>query len=287
MNKRVLLLIAILLVSTSLIIYLWQHESAPAITYFPEDEELSFTETGTSLEMVSEKTRDSYELVWRSQSVSERKLYLRQDASLLFHNGRLLGIRSKWEENTDTIQIKEKINGEDSNYFQAISFHHGEVHYPDDEIKSIHHMTYDELYVIDSPSTTLESFKTPETDYEQEWFRLLDHTTQQQLQYNWKRLMEHFNIDEESYWAVPLTDLYKYTSEPLNALTQTQTNQILGQLWEGIYKNYILNIKDSEAGTADSFIPLVLFDKQNEHLIVLYEWNGEKERLIQQYPDDF
>ncbi|SFA71027.1 hypothetical protein SAMN04488072_101164 [Lentibacillus halodurans] len=285
MTKRWFILIMIPLVSTGLLIYLWQTDSAPVITYFPEDQEISFAEASTMLEMVSEKTRDSYEMIWVSKSVSERELYLRQDASLLFNNGRLLGIRSKWKENTDTIQMKEKMDGEDSNFFQAISIHHGEVHYPDDKIKSIHHMTSDQLYVIDSPNTTLESFKTPETDYEQEWSQLLDHTTEQQLLYHWKQLMRHFNIDEESYESVPLTNLYKYNTEPLPSFTQKQTNQIIGQLWEGIYRHYVMNVKNTENSSVNSYIPLVLFDKQHRHLIVLYEWNGQKERLIQQYPD--
>ncbi|TFJ93670.1 hypothetical protein [Lentibacillus salicampi] len=286
MKKQLIFLLTIPLICTTLLIVLWQMDSAPAITYFPEDEQTGFAETSTMLEMVSEKTRDSYEMIWSSKSVSDRELYLRQDASILFNNGQLLGVQSKWKENTDAIQLKETFNGEDSNYFQSISFHHGEVHYPDDEIKSIHDMTYDQLYVIDSPSTDLESFRTPETDYEHEWSHLLDHTTQQQLLYKWKQLMTHFNIDQEAYHTVPLTDLYKFNTKPLPSLTQAQTNQIMGQLWEGIYKNYVLNVKNAN-NTVKSYIPLLLFDKQNDHLLVLFEWNGQKERLIQQYPDHF
>jgi len=287
MNKRLLLLIAIPLICTGLLTLIWRLDNAPVITYFPEDEQTRFVETDTTLEMMSENSRDSYDMIWTSKSVSDQDLYLRQDASLLFNNGQLFGIRSKWRENTDTISIEEKFNAEDSNYFQTISFHHGEVHYPDDEIKSIHHMTYDQLYVIDSPNTVLESFKTPETEYEHEWARLLDHTTEQQLVYNWKQLIAYFNIDEEDYYTTPLTDLHKFNTEPLPSFTQKQTNQIMGRLWEGIYKNYILNVKNLRGKTVKSYIPLILFAKKNDHLMVLFEWNGQKERLIQQYPENF
>ncbi|ALX48082.1 hypothetical protein [Lentibacillus amyloliquefaciens] len=286
MKKYLLLLMVIPLISTFLLIYLWQNDVTPAITYFPEDETLSFNETNTVLELISEKTRDSYEMVWKSRSVSERELYLRQDASLLYSNGQLIGIRSKWKENADTININQTISDEDSNYFQSISFHHGEVHYPDDQIKSIHQMTHDQLYVIDSPGTRLESFKSAETDYEKEWSDLLRHTSEQQLNHHWKQLMRHFNIDENDYRKVPLTNLHKYSTKPLPSFTQAQTSQIIGQLWEGLYKNYILKIPNAD-NNVNSFIPLVLFDKQKDHLIVLYEWNGQKERLIQQYPDHF
>src|SRR5699024_7478934 len=275
------------IISTGLLIFLWQMESAPVITYFPEDDQTGFTETSTTLEMVSQKSRDSYEMIWTSKSVSEHELYLRQDASLLFKNGQLLGIRSKWKENTDTILMKDTFNGEDSKYFQVLSFHHGEVHYTDDEIKSVHHTTYDPLDVIDSPNTPLESFKPPETDYEHEWFDLLDHTTQQQLVYNWKRLLAYFDIDKDAYDKVPFTDLNKFNTEPLPSFTQKQTNQIMRQLWEGIYKNYILRAKNVTGKSVSSYIPLILFDKQHDHLIVLFELNGQKEKLIQQYPDDF
>lgn len=285
MNKRVLLFITILFVSLLLGLYTWQSNVVPSITYFPMDKETSFEKACTKLEMISERTNDSYEITWGSISKSERELYLRQDATLLFDNGMLRGIRSKWVEGTDSIQIKENLYGEDSSYFQAISYHHGEVHYPDDQIKSIHQMTYDQLYVIDSPNTILESFKTPQNDYETQWATLLDHTTHQQLLYSWKQLIHYFNINNEAYFAVPLTNLYKYNSQPLPSFTQEQTNQIIGQLWEGFYKNYIINAKNMEKNQLKSYIPLVLFDRQNKHLIVLYELNGEKEQLIQQYPE--
>ncbi len=212
---------------------------------------------------------------------------MRQDVTLLFDNGRLYGIKTKWKENTDTIKMKEKITGEDSNYYQAISYHHGEVHNPDDQITSIQQMTYDQLYVIDSPNTSMQSFKKAETDDEHEWERLLGHTTEQQLSYSWNQLMDHFQINKESYTAVPLTGLEKFNHQPLPSFTQEQTNQIIGQLWEGLYKNYVVPFitAESESETLTSFVPVILFNKQNTHLVVLYEVNGKKKRLIQQYPD--
>ncbi|GGK03325.1 hypothetical protein GCM10007063_26910 [Lentibacillus kapialis] len=284
MNKRLLFLSVVFLVCTSLLTLFWRMGAIPVITYFPEDNQTGFVKTGTALELISENSSDSYEMIWTSTSKSEENLYLRQDASLIFNNGQLIGVRSNWRKNTDTIRIEEKFSAEDSNYFQAISFHHGEVHYPN-KIKSIHHSTYDQLYVIDSPSTILKSFKSPETGYEHEWARLLNHTTEQQLVYNWKQLMAYYDIDQKDYYAIPLTDLHKFNTEPLPSFTQKQTKQIIGQLWEGIYKNYILNVKNLRNKTVKSYIPLILFDNQHNHLMVLFEWNGQKERLIQKYPD--
>lgn len=266
------------------LIYTERLETIPSITYFPLDKETSFDHTSTELEMISEVGKDTYELAWKVNSKSVKELYLRQDVSLLFDNGQLRGVQGKWQENTDVIQLKEKLYGEDSSYYQAISFHHGEVHYPDDQIKSIQQMTYDQLYVIDSPNTILESFKKPSDETETEWARLLEQTTHQQLVYSWKQLIHYFQIDSESYTAVPLTHLYKFNTNPLPSFTQEQTNQIMGRLWEGLYKNYILNAKHAEKNQLHSYVPLILFAKDNTHLLVLYELNGQKEKLIQKYP---
>ncbi|RYG74698.1 hypothetical protein EU245_00480 [Lentibacillus lipolyticus] len=287
-QRSILVILTIIpFICTCVLIYLWQSASAPAITYFQEDTKTGFRGTGTELELISQKTRDSYDILWKSGSVSEKDVYLRQDVTILFDNGRLYGIKTKWKEDNSTIKMKEKITGEDSNYYQAISYHHGEVHYPNNRITSIQQMTYDQLYVIDSPNTDLQSFKKAETHDEYEWEHLLGHTTEQQLSYSWNQLMNHFQINKDAYTAVPLTALEKYSHEPLPSFTQQQTNQIIGQLWEGIYQNYVIPFisAESQSETLASFVPVILFDKQKNHLIVLYEINGKKKRLIQQYPD--
>lgn len=277
------IIIAFIVVASAVIIYLFENETLPAITYFPMDKETDFDHISTRLALIEQKDKDSYEISWQTESKSERDVYLRQDAALLFDNGRLRGVQSKWKEDTATIRMKQNLTGDDSSHFQAIAYHHGEVHYPDDQIKSMHRMSYDQLYVIDSPNTPLESFKIPENEMEDEWVRLLEHTTHQQLEYYWKNLTRHFKINPNNYIPVPLTELYKYNNQSLPSFTQEQTNQIIGQLWEGLYKNYILAAKNSEK--LQSYVPLILFDKNKKHLLVVYALNGEREKLIQQYPE--
>ncbi len=265
------------------IIYIIRLNSIPAITYFPIDKNRSFSNAETTIQLFSEKGNDNYEINWRAGSRTENSVYLRQDVSLLYDNGRLRGALTKWVQDTDTIQLKEKLHHEDSSLFQSISFHHGEVHYPDSQIKSIHQLSSDYLYVIDSPTTSLESFKTPENNYEKEWKDLLERTTKQQLIYQWNKLFHHFQIDSNHYLTVPLTDLAKYQEEPLPSLTMEQTEKIMGQLWEGLYKNYIIPVVNTENEELNSYIPIVLFDKDQKHLLVLYELNGKKNKLIQNY----
>ncbi|MBP1971766.1 hypothetical protein J2Z83_003921 [Virgibacillus natechei] len=283
MNKWLFFIFTIILTSIFGVVYIIQMNTSPAITYFPIDEETSFTYSDSTLELISEQGYDSYEIDWESNSQSDTQMYLRQDASLLFDNGRLRGVRSKWVQGTDTIHLKETLISEDSSFFQVISFHHGEVHYPNDEIKSIHQMSNDHLYVIDSPTTPLDAFKSAEDEFQIEWQILLDRTKKQQLLYHWHDLITHFNISADSYMSVPLTKLVRYGNEPLPSMTQEQTDKVIGRLWEGLYKNYIVPAANTESNELVSYVPIVLFDKEMEHLLVLFELNGKKEQLIQNY----
>ncbi|MCJ0930862.1 hypothetical protein MST22_06845 [Virgibacillus halodenitrificans] len=281
MFKWIITITFALLISV-ITIYFINVQTKPAITYFPANEETKFTETETNLKLFSEKDKDKYEISWTSNSKSEKPMYLRQDVSILFENGRLRGMRSKWEQNTDKIYINEKITQEDSGYFQSVSYHHGEIH-TNNNITSIHKLSGDNLYVIDSPTTAIDSFKKPENRYEEEWKHLLDSITKQQLLFHWHQLLKHFSIKSKDYLTVPLTQLSKYNEEPLPNLSQEQTDKIMGQLWEGLYKNYVIPIINSNEEKVQSYIPIVLFSNQADHLIVLFESNGEKMKLIQRY----
>lgn len=54
----------------------------------------------------------------------------------------------------------------------------------------------------------------------------------------------------------------------------------MGQLWEGLYKNYLLPIVTRNKPT-DTYVPIILLNKNHNHLLVLYEANHEKKKLIQ------
>ncbi|WP_222599149.1 hypothetical protein [Aquibacillus kalidii] len=284
MKSKKLLITATVIMAIILASSIYFKRDISVIKYFPIDETTVFSTFGTELGMLSETDQDEYDLEWKVFSSLEKKIYLRQDVSLLFSDGRLKGIQSKWKENENALELKSSIHGEDSSHFETISFHHGEIHYPDDQIKSIHEMSHDELYVIDSPHSPLESFEQPDDSNQTDWKETLDHATQQQLGYHWKQLIDHFQIPEDKYIFTPLTDIYKYEKEVIPGISQEKTDQVIGQLWEGLYKNYILGISNTDK-PAKSFVPLILFDKKGKHLIVLYQdQNGQKQQLIQYYP---
>lgn len=282
--KRIYLISALVIFSSLFLSLLYlEDNNVSVIKYFPIDESVTFTSYGTELKMLEQTDKDEYDIKWSTYSLLDEPIYLRQDVSLLYADGRLMGILSKWKESEQDIKLQSSVHGEDSSHYQTITFHHGEVHYPDDKIKSIQAMSSDELYVIDSPHSALESFDQPTNTVQEEWKNTLDRATNQQLSYHWKQLIQYFQIPEDQYIFVPITNLEKYQHTPIPTLDQKETTRVIGQLWEGIYKNYIVGISSNKK-PVKSFVPLVLFDKEGKHLMVLYQnQDGKKEQLIQLY----
>lgn len=278
MHKWLVFFSLILLIGVIGVTYFTKSNTLPVVGYFPLDDQSRFTSAESDLKIGSDQA-----VTWISHSASDKSMYLRQDVSLLFENGKLRGARSKWKQDTKQIKLKESLSVRESSLFQAVSFHHGEIHLSDDDIKSIQYMSAADLYVVDTAKTSLIAFNSPEDPEETEWKNLLDKTTQQQLRYHWQQLFSYFDIDSSSYLTVPLTHLYKYEEEPLPSMSQAETDQVMGQLWEGLYKNYIIPAVSMKNQQDSSYIPIVLFDKQQKHLLVLFEINGKKQQLIQKY----
>ncbi|MCA0970083.1 hypothetical protein LCM20_05760 [Halobacillus litoralis] len=267
-------------------LYFLQHtKEMDVIKYFPLDPMSGFTSFETDLSFEGQSDEDEYEVVWDMYSKSDQTQYLRQDVSLLYVNGRLKGIMNKWEENVQEIQKSSKLHGEDSQKYEAITFHHGEIHRGEEPIRSIQATSHDLLYVIDSPHTKRSSFKKAKNEEEKEWKERLDHSISQQVKAQWQHLFEHYQIPQNKYTAIALTDLAKYNEKPLPNTPEGESDRILGQLWEGLYKNYITGISDtSSKHPIQSYMPVVLFDKNGKHLMVLFEDDtGKKHQLIQYY----
>lgn len=286
--KRKLTIFILLAAITATSFYMYHNQTTSvkeSIIYFPIDPTVSFKTADTKVNILEEKDEDEYTVQWKVNSTLGKKAYLRQDISLLYEDGILNDKLSKWVENEDVLQQKKIITSEDSGHYEAISFHHAEIHYPNDVIKSAQTMSYDQLYVIDSPLQPLESFKTPETEEDAINKKVLDHATNQQLKVIWHNLIKYFNIPVENYYMIPLTKIYDYSVIPLPGLTKEKTDQVIGGLWEGIYKNYFLGIKN-ETGEIESPIgsslPLILVSKDMTHLLFLTETkSGRNVQFIQ------
>ncbi len=257
-----------------------------SFTYFPPDPDVMFESASTSLSILTQEDEDEYTLNWKSESTLSEVAYLRQDISLLYEEGRLIDTMSTWKENTATIRQKKKIISEDSGHYETISYHYGEIHYPNDVIKSAQAMSYDQLYVIDSPMTPLESFKNASNDEEKEWENILDHALIQQSQLVFKSMINEYQLHPEDYYIIPLSSLYHYQDKPLPGLSVKQTKDTIGGIWEGLYKNYFLGISYSDGQTElpiGSTVPIILLHKESPYLLVLFQSKSGKNTELIQY----
>ncbi|WP_066173441.1 hypothetical protein [Bacillus marinisedimentorum] len=288
MNKLLLSFCSFLLIAATIgaiIMQFSRPEVRESLIYFPLDPELAFTQAETKLMLLKEKDADEYTLKWEVDSTLPRKVYLRQDISLLFEEGVLKDILNQWEEEADSLNLEKKVTAEDSNHFQSLSFHYGEVHYQNDHIRSVQKMSSDHLYVIDSPMTALESFRVPSTEEEKEWKRIIDHATNQQLLFTRDKLLAHFGIPAGKYATIPLTEVPAYGEKPFPGLDSAGTQRAIGNLWEGLYKNYVLGLPGPDgkkASAVGSSIPYILISSDGSHLLVLFEdAEGRPYQLIQ------
>ncbi len=253
------------------------------ITYFPIDPTVSFQSASTSLGQFIPLKKRTYSYVWQTKSLLDRKAYLRQDVSLLFSNGRLIGKLGKWQTNTEQINQQKKMIGRDSALLQALTFHYAEIHHNEAEIFSAQTMTSTAMYAISTPFKPLLTFQQAGNDEEAKWKNILDDKTANVLQSSWQKGLRTFSIQLNHYNAYPLTQLY--TREALPGFSKEETERVIGNLWEGLYKNYFLGIKKADGTIVPpdgSTIPLILIAKDRTKLLVLTETEKGEPILLRQ-----
>jgi hypothetical protein len=259
-----------------------------SIIFFPLNDDAQYQSANTLLTLTDEKVDENYEVNWKISSVLNQDSYLRQDIGFLFFNGRLKARMSEWEQNTDRIVEEDTVQGKESSLLQSISFHYSEIHDNEDNFTSAQSMSEDQLYVIDSNFSPLSSFRKPDTQAETEWQTILDRVTRQQLEYNWEKAMKAFNIRGEDYLQIPLEKLAEYNDSPPEGFEPAQWNELLGNLWEGLYKNYFLGIRTKSGNIedpAESSMPLILIQQKTGDLLVLLTTKeGEPALLQQKFP---
>lgn len=244
--------------------------------YFPIDENVFFDHAETNIDFL----RSTDEIEWSVESTSSKAAYLRQDISLLYENGKFKGVLTKWRQNIDHLDLNKTFTQSNNSLLKAISFHHGEIHYPNDQISSIQQMTNNQLYFM-KDNNTIYSFHEPSNANEENWKRDLDEIMDQQLNNHWNKLINELDIAINEYDRIPLTELAKYENKPLPRRTEAESKKIIGQLWEGLYKNYILLLQEEENLKEKHYMPLILLAKNNDHLLIIFELNKTNLKLIQ------
>jgi hypothetical protein len=281
------LVVFITTILATFLIFNWNGGEMKVIKFFPLDPSKNFTNYETTLKLFPNPKGKNYQLGWEITSDVIELMYLRQDISLLYADGKLKGLLNQWKQDVRQLNQQTILNGEGSHYFEAISYHHGEIHYPNDVIKSIQAMSFDDFFVWDG--NQIEGFKESVTQEQHQWENHLISKKMGNLKPYWEELIDYYDINVKEYLTIPLSDLWHFEDEPFPSLTIEQTQQVIGQLWEGIYRHYILGINgefSEKQNPINTYMPLILVHKGGEHLYVLYEdTNGKKHRLIQQIPD--
>ncbi|HHU19490.1 MAG TPA: hypothetical protein GXZ58_04485 [Bacilli bacterium] len=244
------------------------------LNYFPIDSEATFSKTATKL-TVNRSDNERSILTWEIVSSHELNSYLNQDVGLLFKDGQLVSVQSKWSQTTSQLSQKTDLLALPNSLYQAISYHYLELHHPASQIMSANQMSTAQLYVTDS-----DSFQTPNTKQEKMVADKLINNTNKILEKNWSELIDYYQIDPNLYYQIPLIKLTQYQKTPLPGLTEADSNRVIAQLWEGLYKNYLLRIREQQIN--GGFMPLILLAKNHQHLYVLFtDDQGNYEQLIQ------
>lgn len=231
-----------------------------AIQYFPPDDVSLIDNAETSLD------KQDHTVTWEVISSSNNLAYLRQDVSLLYVNGQFKGVLNQWKQDEENINMEQTFEIKHDALLQSISFHYGELHNHSDDITSIQKMTTADLHLFpDEPKKARTSLS------------LID----EQLQDHWKKLMKHYELTPTDYEVIPLINLIQYEEAALQGQTMEATDKVVGQLWEGLYKNYIVPLSTYEDKIPIHWMPVVLIAKDNSHLIVLFEIEGKKHLLKQ------
>ncbi|HEY4602641.1 MAG TPA: hypothetical protein VIG73_15340 [Cerasibacillus sp.] len=279
MKKLTALYLMVIIILSTIILHRIYSQTETTITYFPPDETVSFVEHSTTLDIIKLANKHA-EIEWNVHSKTNKPMYLRQDVSLVYADGKLKAIHNKWLQQTDLISFQEKLTG-DERVWQAITLHHGESHVNEETIRSKQLMSSDTLFIKRLSSDQVITFHQAQSVEEQ---RIKEELINQlQLHPFWDKLINHFNIQQNDYEMIPLTHLPEYSNKPLPNLDQKQTAQVIGQLWEGLYKNYLIPIVSAKK-TIQAGIPIILISKNHDHLLILYDIDGEKQKLIQNIP---
>ncbi|MBN3556123.1 hypothetical protein JYA63_17725 [Fictibacillus nanhaiensis] len=258
-------------------------EARESITFFPIDNNFSFTEAETNLSFRNGNPSD-YDLLWKVRSVTSKRVYLRQDIAMIFENGRLNNKMTEWKTSADEIDLEKDVVSSVPALWEAISYHQGEIHLTEEKYRSVQRMSNNYLYAA-KLSRSFSGFKTPKDKTERKAKNDLDEKTNKYLQQTLTQTTNFYQIDLNEYNVISLESLTDYNNKPLSGFSLSKSQEIIGKLWEGLYKNYFLGItlkNGQRISPIGSSMPFILISKDKKYLFVLFQTtNGENIQLIQ------
>ncbi|MCL1630382.1 hypothetical protein M3N64_00225 [Sporolactobacillus sp. CPB3-1] len=235
-----------------------------AITYFPDNPRIRFTKSDTHLSIMTDE--QLLHLSVQSQTIETNQLI--QNFSLLYRNNRLIAILNHWQRNTNQL-ISARDARIRSGFYNALTVHQAELHINSD-IYGKERLSQDYLIVSASGRHAFRHPKTPD-----EANQLSSHTRQIDLERKQLlgRAAAHYHFSPDHYRIVSLdmlTDESKTRIFPF--FNEKTVERIVGQLWEGLYKNFIRGIQLTEGQSESplgSTVPLLLI--ADDHMLVIIE----------------
>ncbi len=269
------------------------NDSVPGVKYFPLHPEYIF-ETADSYLSIKEEKGETYVIRLDTISQTNHPAYLRQDISLLFQDGILIAQNHDWIQDADTLIHSLEHRSRYNHLFEAVTYHHAEFHDPGGEESDItiqQAMSSDYLYVASSKFGGTHHFHHPQTEKKIRWKEVIDRGINNHLLFEWRQAMKEFDIDQNEYFMIPLTRLPSYgVKEDLPAIAGEKQAEVIGNLWEGLYHEYVLGQSGDPASPPSSpadaalgsGIPLILIDKKGDHIRVIYRGSDGKYHQLYQ-----
>ncbi|MEJ8776530.1 hypothetical protein [Pseudogracilibacillus sp. ICA-222130] len=248
-----------IIIQIFILFFIYEHNTMETITYFPEDPHVTMTEASSVIQLHNNN------LLIQVQSKTNTPVRLRQDVFIVFIHMYVKGIGNIWKENIDELKMEQSVLLTKNSPIDVLSYHYGEV-VRDEAFTSIGKMSYQSSFFN---GDTLQNRTT-----------FADEQTKMKYMYKMNSILQRLQIDPNLYHTFPLIDLPLYEQTPFPNMNQNDTDIIIGHLWEGLYKNYIIPMTEMK-NIEKSLMPLILIDKNKEHLLVVYTING-KEKILRQ-----
>ncbi len=276
MNYKRVILFGVIIFLFATTIWYGYRDVKSVIQYFPINKEIAFTDVGSTLKLF--KKDKEYIIQADSWSKTSEKVYLRQDVNLLFQNGFLIQLSYPWKENTDWIVNKIQEPVEKDSVYTLLSYHHAEIH-QDNGISMNQSVTADKLYVVYFQDTW-EAFNEPQNARQKEAMEILNQAYINKRKKLFEKAIKDLNVNQMNYEVYNL-DTFSLKEKPSKVITEEQWERILGGLWEGIYRSYLVGITKDELTYFSSPMPWVLIDRNGTHVLVIFQqYNGQFAKLI-------
>jgi hypothetical protein len=203
---------------------------------------------------------------------------------MIYENGKLNNKMTEWKTSAKEIDLEKNIKGNKPGLWETISYHQGEIHINEEKYRSVQKMSNDLLYTLKTNSH-FSGIKTPKSAAERRLKNALDQETNQYLQNALNQLINYYQINRDNFHIISLQSLTGYNEKALPGFDQQKSQEIIGKLWEGLYKNYFINIttkSGQKVSPIGSSMPYILLSKDKTHLFVLFQTStGENIQLIQ------